>query len=678
MQTPAFRFLPSNRFLWSVPLTLLGVLILAFGLQIPWLGYGYDEWHFIYYATRGVEGIKEIFHYDGHPQSIWSYILSFNLLGYDPLGWHLYSLFWRWLAVCTLWWCFHLTWPQKRIQTFSAAVLFAIYPFFSLQFFPIAYFEVWLSYVFLGLSVAFSLLAVRRSERFMYFTALAVFFKLAHIFSSEYTWFIEVIRPALIWFALPSDISLRERFRRVVVVWFPYFFLFMGAALWRGLFYVPTRTTFQVQADFLHTPLIFLKVWVLNIIPDSVLSLFTSWYEIFSPSYFELQERWNVVLLGLSLLSGLFLFFYMKNLPLVLESPQADKRWAVQALFTGMLVVACGIVPYYMAGYNIYLSKPPINSRFVLGFLPGAALVVVALLEIIVTSRRTRLVLLSLLVGFSIGWHTRYTRDVRRDWSEQSNFFRQLAWRAPGIQPGTIIRVFNPSRQVPESPAKVLTFGDFSQAMAVNAFYQNTPNDSFLSYWYIFQSNSMPIERIDEATLFERHHATTKFIFETPKELWIYFEPETGHCLRVLYPIHAEYRQYPDNVRESASYASLKAIDPSIPVNISLMERILEVDRTDHWCYYYQKAELSRQFGRWDEVTELWAQSQEKGLRPRHGMEYLPFIEGFARQWEWGKAIELSERANQISRSMEKVLCPFWESLVEKDVINQDMYGNCD
>jgi hypothetical protein len=224
----------------------------------------------------------------------------------------------------------------------------------------------------------------------------------------------------------------------------------------------------------------------------------------------------------------------------------------------------------------------------------------------------------------------------------------------------------------------VLTFGDFSQAMAVNAFYQNTPKDSFLSYWYIFQSNSMPIERINEATLFERHHATTKFIFETPKELWIYFEPETGHCLRVLYPIHAEYRQYPDNVRESASYASLKAIDPSIPVNISLMERILEVDRTDHWCYYYQKAELSRQFGRWDEVTELWAQSQEKGLRPRHGMEYLPFIEGFARQWEWGKAIELSERANQISRSMGKVLCPFWDSLVEKDVTNQDMYGNCD
>jgi len=678
MQTLTSRFFLCHRFPWNVPFALLGVLILAFGLQIPWLGFGYDEWHFIYYSTRGVDGIKEIFHYDGHPQSVWSYVLSFKLLGYHPLGWHIYSLFWRWLAVCMFWWCLHLTWDQKRIQTFSAAALFAIYPFFSLQFFPIAYFEVWLSYVFLGLSVAFSLLAVRRPERFIYFTGLAVFFKLAHIFSSEYTWFIEVMRPALLWFALPSDLSFRERLRKTIAVWFPYFLLFVGAAVWRGLFYVPTRMTFQVQADFLHNPLVFLKFWALNIIPDAVLSIFTSWYEIFSPSYFVLQERWNIALLALSLFSGLLLFFYMNNLPLNPDAPQSDKRWVAQAIFVGVLVVACGIVPYYLAGYNIYLSKPPINSRFVLGFLPGAALLVAALLEVIVTSRRTRLVLLALMVGFSIGWHTRYTRDVRADWSEQSSFFRQLAWRAPGLHPGTVVRVFNPSRQVPDSPAKVLTFGDFSQAIALNAFYQNEPEDSFLSYWYVFQRDNLPIDQTGEAVLFERHHATTTFIYEDPSELWVYFDTGTGHCMQVLHPMLAEYRQYPDSVRDAALRASLDAIDSSIPSNSPLMKSILNIDKNDHWCFYYQKAELARQFNNWDEVTALWARSQEMGLRPRHGMEYLPFIEGFARLGDWETAIALSERADKISRSMDKVLCPFWDFLLESDMASPAVNGYCE
>lgn len=676
MQTSSSPLFSFKRFFFSVPLVLLGVLTLAFGLQLGGLGYGYDEWHFVYYALRGIEGIKEIFNYDGHPQSVWSYVLSFNLLGYRPLGWHIYSLLWRWLAACALWWCFHLTWPRKPVQTFSAAVLFAVYPFFSLQFFPIAYSEIWLSYVFLCLSVAFSLLAVRRPERFVSFTALAVFFKLAHVFSSEYTWFIEVMRPALLWCALPSELSMRERFRRTVFFWLPYFLLFAGAALWRGFFYVPTRATFQVQAEFLDNPLIFLQFWALNILSDAVLSLITSWYEILSPSYFALTERWNGILLGLSFLSALFLFFYISRLPQSPQTPEADRRWAAQAFLTGALVIACGIAPYYLAGYNIYLAKSPINSRFALGFLPGAALTIAALLETVISSRRTRIVLLALMVGFSIGWHNRYTRHVRRVWEEQSDLFRQLAWRAPALKPGTVVRVFSPSRQVPPSPARVLMFGDFGNAVALNVFYQPAPQGASLDYWYIFQGDSVPIEPLPAPI--EYTHATLAFRAEAPNELWIYFEPQSGQCLQALYPLQAQYRLYPEAVRAAAQFASLDAIDPAGQSNVSLMNEILEIEQPEDWCYYFQKADLARQLGDWSAITDLWNQAQLRGLTPQHGMEYLPFIEGFARQGKWGLAVALSKRANQISRSMNKALCPLWESLIEQEPNVPQAYKNCD
>src|SRR5690349_4249907 len=107
---------------WSIPLALLAACVLAFGLLIPWLGFYYDDWHFIYYASRGTPGLVEVFNYDGHPMSVWSYILAFNLLGDHPLLWHLFALLWRWLAVVVFWLCLNTLWPRQRLQTFSAAL----------------------------------------------------------------------------------------------------------------------------------------------------------------------------------------------------------------------------------------------------------------------------------------------------------------------------------------------------------------------------------------------------------------------------------------------------------------------------------------------------------------------------------------------------------------------------
>ena len=40
---------------WGTPLMFLIILFLSFGLMIPWLGHEFDEWHFVYYATRGAQ-----------------------------------------------------------------------------------------------------------------------------------------------------------------------------------------------------------------------------------------------------------------------------------------------------------------------------------------------------------------------------------------------------------------------------------------------------------------------------------------------------------------------------------------------------------------------------------------------------------------------------------------------
>ena len=51
------------------------------------------------------------------------------------------------------------------------------------------------------------------------------------------------------------------------------------------------------------------------------------------------------------------------------------------------------------------------------------------------------------------------------------------------------------------------------------------------------------------------------------------------------------------------------------------------------------------------------------GFQPQNGVEYLPFIEGFARQNDWQQAARLSMQANRISEAMPKILCPTWDQI---------------
>jgi hypothetical protein len=48
------------------------------------------------------------------------------------------------------------------------------------------------------------------------------------------------------------------------------------------------------------------------------------------------------------------------------------------------------------------------------------------------------------------------------------------------------------------------------------------------------------------------------------------------------------------------------------------------------WCYYYEKADLARQRGDWEEVLSLGAQALEKGFAPQDKIEWLPFLQAYA------------------------------------------------
>jgi hypothetical protein len=136
-------------------------------------------------------------------------------------------------------------------------------------------------------------------------------------------------------------------------------------------------------------------------------------------------------------------------------------------------------------------------------------------------------------------------------------------------------------------------------------------------------------------------------------------------CLHVLDPDSGETQpQMPADLRPALDLSNLDQIkttqgESTAPLPVGLFGS--EPDHT--WCYYYEKAELARQVGDWQTVVDLGNQADSLGLNPFWGSEWLPFIEGYARQGDWQKAESLTLDSLASYPLMASGVCETWSRI---------------
>ena len=82
--------------------------------------------------------------------------------------------------------------------------------------------------------------------------------------------------------------------------------------------------------------------------------------------------------------------------------------------------------------------------------------------------------------------------------------------------------------------------------------------------------------------------------------------------------------------------------------------------------FFYEQADLARQFGDWKGVSELYAQVIDKGLKPAVAEEWLPFIEGLVNTQDWQKAMDLSRAVTANFKSSQPLLCSLWSRILNE------------
>jgi hypothetical protein len=650
---------------WSIPFALLGVCLLAFGPFITKLGFYQDDWHFVYYAyTRGAAGLIELLNFDGHPMAGLTYAASFNLLGVNPVYWQIYSLFWRWLAVAAFWLVLHRTWPQHRIITFSAAAIYVIYPLYAMQPMAVVYFEVWISHLVLAISFLFTIEAIKQPKRFWLFTALAIAFKLLHALTSEYTWGMELARPVLIWLALPNE-SLRQRLSKTIQIYAPYLLIFVLMVAWRGFLYrspVLERSDPRLFGAILTDPIGGIKRLLLDSIPDLVLILVSAWFETLKPQMFALKEKFNLQVIGLIIASTAGLGIYLSKLAKAEnENSQRDAPWRWEMFFFGAMILVFGMIPSYAAGYFVTQKLAPWNGRFVIGSMPGIALLTALFIASLVDAPKKRLLTIALIISLGIGWQVRTSNKFRWAWKAETDFYHQLILRAPSIAPKTAFLAKDEFLGL---------MGDYPTAFALNTLYAeplSATTHEARTWLFVVDSNfggrvdgllsGMPLQD-------EKH--SIKFSGKSSDSLIIRYEPDLGECMWLLTPEDASVQIIPQTLRTISPLSNPSLIDPSAAPPPFLQDIL--PPQPENWCAYYQRGALAFQTKEFEKVVSLWETATKKGFRPANGFELLPFIESQGLTGNWQKAFELTRDSNKLSRSMENALCAAWSRMQAQTV----------
>jgi hypothetical protein len=634
-------------------LTIVIIALLAFGLQIPWLGFFQDDWNFVFYSSRlGSQGLLAFLLMDGRPGAAWVYDLGFALLGYKPAYWQAFTLLLRVLTTIVLWMILHKIWPGRRYGNLVAAIFFLAYPFFTLQPLSVAYAPHFMAYLLYALSIYFMIQAALHPGKYLLYTVPAVLLAFLQLFTVEYFIGLELLRPVILWFLVSrrESQSWRRTLKQVFLAWLPYLLTFLFFVAWRSFFLPRLGARNNPLALFSDFGALALSV-VQNAFADLVLVAITSWFNIIDPKFFVVGPVRNFYYIAIVLV-GAVSFYLLARAASREAGAEGERR---QVLLGGALIFATGMISAYSVGYLISVKIAPWNSRFVLPAMLGLALLVASVVETLISSPKTRHIFLAVLIGFVIGWHNYNTLEFKSAWEKQSRLYEQLVWRAPSIKPGTAI-VAN---------EEILGYmGDYPTSYGINAIY-NSDHSRNLPYWFFALSENFHTAPNPDTgqTELEAERGTVTFRGQPEDALYINYEPEEKQCLWVLRPQDAEYKYLPEALKKAAVHSNIQNIQFQ-EAKSDLYQTIVSENR-DTWCYYYQKADLARQMDDPQQVISLWQQAQAKDLRPANGFEYIPFIEAYARLGTWDQAYQLTRSANRLTQAMYFMLCPTWKELAQ-------------
>lgn len=631
---------------------LFVVAVLAYGLLIPQLGFYWDDLPISW--IRYQLGSDALTKYFSTNRPVWGllYQITTRIFPYEPIYWQIFALLWRWLGAAVVFSIVEKLWSDKPRFAFGVALLFLVYPGFNQQWASFLYSHFFIVLFFFLISCLLMLRAMEEPNRYQRLTAFGLMFSALNLWMMEYFYVVELMRVGVILTALRGEtMSLRARAGRTFKLWLPYLAVFVLAVLSRLFIFNNQVYGIGLGGSLRSAPLETVINLARSIRFTLTLVLRDAWLQVIqlpalaSPESILRSYYFVVAAAVLVLVAGCL--FIARAETKRLQTSLIDSLWMIGL---GLFALLLSGWPFWLIGFVPSLAWPA--SRFTLPFMFGVSLTLAGVISLI-PWERLRLVLLISLVSLAVGWQYLLANNYRQDWQTQKEFFWQLTWRAPGIEPDTAIIM---------NEGALEYYADNSLSPVVNWVYAPDKQGEDIDYVLLYPTTRLRSDALPKLELglpvFTDYLAGT-FNGNTSRVLAVYFKPPG--CMRILDPeVDRVNRSIPEQslMRFASRLTNYELISSEATAR---MPRPYYPEPEHGWCYYFQKAELARQFGQWGEVVSLGEDAFRQGLGPADPAERFVFIEGYAQAGEWDQAVDLSIQSSDESELMKPPLCQLWK-----------------
>jgi hypothetical protein len=624
----------------SLILILLVLLIASAVAYLPLIGkmgYSNDDWYLMYDAhVAGPQIYHDVFSID-RPARAYLQIPLFGLFGENVIPYYISLYLFRLLGALTFFWLLTLIWPRQRMATFTAALLFLIYPGFLAQTTPIDY-QAHLASLFLGLfSIALTVKAILPSRLAWKITLItaSILTGIAYLSLMEYFIGLEVLRLGLIVLLIVRNKSLnmRQIIAKVLREWLPILIAPLSFLIWRLFFFQSVRRATNVGlqvGQIIGSPIYKILGWLTTLIQSIIKVIFLAWAIPLNDLAFQLRLRDLLIGLLFAIVVALMVAFASSRLSNLTGAAETSYNWKKEAWLIGSISVIGGLLPIIVSN-----RQPDFGaySRYTLTSSAGGVIIWTVLLSYL-KSRRVQIALIAILAGAALLAH--YANSVSAANASETirNFWWQVYWRAPQFKDGTTFAVNYPQTGIAED---YFIWGPASFIYSPEK--QTTiPISIRLSGIVLTQDNILNVltahGQVNDA-------GRGNISVQDFGNVTVIAQSMPQGCIRIMDGSNPEI--------SSADAQDMMLIAPHSQINNVILDRqaptppssIFGSEPSHEWCYYYEKAELARQRGDWKMVDQLGDEALNAGFYPSDRIEWMPFLQSYVALGEREKARHL-------------------------------------
>ncbi len=640
---------------WAAPIFILLVCAFSFGIVLSRLGFFQDDWHHVFYAYwQGDQGLQRFLLTDRGPFAWVVYALFFRILGYSPTAWHWSLMIIRFLTAIAFWLALRQIWPDRARLTGWLAAVFVVYPIFTLQPLAVAYTLHWFMYLIFMISLGLMLYAISHPRYLLSLSAAAIALEAVHLAFIEYFSGLELCRLVFLWLLL-RDVPLKERWRQTLKYALPYLLVLAAYVVYRSsysdLFGYDRFTPLATLADLIRSPLAGLTAILQSTFQDVVYVVLSQWYTAVDPAIIDLTRPSTYLIFGSMLAFGAAAYLTFGRLPRT-EQGGGDEHGMRNLALAGLIAIVLALLPFWLTGFSIYQKNPLWSERLALAAMPGASMLVTGAIHALVEQERGRRLVLATLLGLSVGLQVQTARSYQASWDKQRQFYWQLHWRAPALQPGTLI----------VSDQEILFYmGIYPTAFSINLLYPQYTQPPISSYWFNAGFEHVNFDEFSAGKPVTFQKYATTFTAADKDVLAITFEPGENQCLWILGPQYADVRTL---TPVASTWLTVSNPARIVATPATVPPAVIYGGELQHtWCYYFERADLASQEQDWSQTAQLWAEASQQGMHAGNGVELIPFITAYARLDDWATARKLTLQAESLPDRSTSALCDLWRGL---------------